>query len=97
MTLSAEAVAAYKKLMTEPKENGLDFQPLSEVFEKTEDAIAKHLLYEQYLTKINKTKDQLPKVFFYITMDKTYQQKKAADGNLGYCVRVSAGNGAPAT
>ncbi len=94
MTLSPEAVAAYKKLMTEPKENGLDIQPLSEVFEITEDATAKHLLYEQYLTKINKTKDQLPKVFFYIIMDETYQQKKAADGNLGYCVRVSAGNGA---
>lgn len=94
MTLTPEAVAAYKKLMTKPKENGLDFQPLSEVFEKTEDATAKHLLYEQYLAKINKTKDQLPKVFFYIIMDETYRQKKTSDGNLGYCVRVSAGNGA---
>ena len=94
MTLSPESVEAYKKLMTEPKENGLDFQPLSKVFEKIEDATAKHLLYEQYLQKINKTKDQLPKVFFYIIMDETYQQKKVADGNLGYCVRVSVGNGA---
>jgi len=94
MNLSLEAVAAYKKLMTEPKENGFDFPSLLEVFEKTENATAKHLLYEQYLEKISKTIDQLPKVFFYIIMDETYQQKKASDGNLGYCVRVSDGNGA---
>lgn len=92
MNLSQDTILAYKKLMTEPKENGLDFQPLSELFEKTVDSTAKHLLYDQYLTKIKKTKDQLPKVFFYIIMDEIYQQKKAADGNLGYCVRLSAGN-----
>jgi hypothetical protein len=85
MNLSPEVVAAYKKLMTEPKENGLDFQPLQELFEETKVATAKHLLYEQYLTKINKTKDQLPKVFFYIIMDEMYQQKKDEDGCLGYC------------
>lgn len=91
MILSPETVAAYKKIMTEPKEYGFDFPPLSEVFEKTEYATAKHVLYEQYLTKINKTKVQLPKVAFYMIMDETYQQKKASDGNLGYCVRVSGG------
>lgn len=88
MILSQESVSAYKKIMTDPKGNGLDFPPLSEVFEKTKSATAKHLLYEQYLSKIKKKRDQLPKVFFYIIMDEIYLQKKAEDGNLGYCVRI---------
>ena len=91
MTLTPEAVAAYKTLMTKPKENGLDFPPLSEVFEATENATAKHILFQQYIDLIKKP---LPKVMFYIIMDELYPQAKAADGNLGYCIRVSAGNGA---
>lgn len=33
--LTPEAIASYKKLMTEPKENGLDFQPNSDNWETT--------------------------------------------------------------
>lgn len=89
MKLSPGAVDAYKKLMTDPKTYGMDFEPLSEVFKPSDEATAKHLLYEQYLVRINKTKDRLPKVFFYIIMDELYPQKKAADGNLGYCVSLT--------
>lgn len=89
MTITPEAVDAYKKLMTEPKEHGLDFPPLSEVFERTHFATAKHLIYEQYLGRINKSRDQLPKIFFYIVMDEMYGQVKADDGNIGYCVRIN--------
>ncbi len=88
MTLSPEAVAAYKKLLENPKDNGFDFLPLNEVFEVTEVSIAKHLLYDQYLKVINRTREHLPKVIFYIIMDDIYNQKKADDGNLGYCVQI---------
>ena len=84
MTLSPEAVAAYKELMTNPKQHGLEFPPLSEVFVKCEEATAKHILFEQYVALIKKP---LPKVMFYIIMDELYTIAKAADGNLGYCVK----------
>lgn len=83
MELNPESVNAYKELMTNPKENGLDIPSLDECFEIAEVATAKHILYESYLNKINKP---LPKVFFYIIMDELYFKliEKAPDGNLGY-------------
>lgn len=86
MTLSPEAVDAYKKLLTDPKENGLDFPPLKEVFEDAEVATPKHILFEQYIKIINKP---LPKLMFYIIMDGMYKQAHAPDGNLGYLIKVN--------
>lgn len=88
MILAPETIDAYKDALMHPIENGLDFKPLTELFEKSEQAIAKNLVYEQYLISINKTNNQVPKVIFYIIMDEMYQQKKADDGNFGYCVTL---------
>ncbi len=84
MNITQESIAAYKELMTNPNGHGLTFPSLAQIFEETEQATAKHILFQQY---INIIKKPLPKVFFYIIMDKLYQQAKAEDGNIGYCVR----------
>ena len=90
--LTPETVSAYKTLMTKPKENGLDIPSLDEYFEEAEEGTAKHILFKDYLDRIQKP---LPKVFFYIIMDELYANKivKCADGNLGYKLkpRIVAG------
>jgi hypothetical protein len=88
ITLTPEAVNAYKELITNPKKHGLTMLSLEEVFEDTEEATAKHILFNEYLKKVN---HQLPKVFFYIIMDEIYSNKiaKANDGNLGYKLKFS--------
>jgi hypothetical protein len=88
MNLTPELVAEFKKVMTDPKSCGLDFPPLYEIFEDTEEATASHLLYEQYLQKIRTPAEQLPKIFFYIVMTELYVQRKSPDGDLGLCCRV---------
>lgn len=87
ITVSPSSVTAYRELMTNPKEYGLDFKPLAELLEKTETALDKHLVYEQYLESIKRTESQIPKIFFYIIMDELYVQKKASSGNVGYCIK----------
>jgi hypothetical protein len=89
VVLTPELIATYRELMTNPKGNGLDFPALSEVFEKTEEATAKHVLHQQYIDLIQKP---LPKLFFYIIMDELYPQAKAESGHLGYCVRIASSN-----
>ncbi len=87
ITLTTEAVNAYKELMTNPKNNGLDFPPLEECFDVYESGTAKHILYQEYIDKIKKP---LPKVFFYIIMDDIYFDRivKCLDGNLGYKLKI---------
>ena len=90
--LTPEAVSAYKTLMTKPKENGLDIPSLDKCFIDAEEGTAKHILFKEYLDRIQKP---LPKVFFYIIMDELYANKivKCADGNLGYKLKLSAVGG----
>lgn len=78
-------MAAYKELMVNPSVHGLDFPPLSDCFESFEAGTAKHILFKEYLDKIKKP---LPKIFFYIVMDELYPVVKAADGNLGYKLKI---------
>lgn len=87
VTLSREAVDAYKELMTNPKPHGLDFPPLSELFQPAEVSTPRHLLFEQYKEMIGKP---LPKVFFYIVMDEVYADriKKAPTGEMGYALKL---------
>lgn len=85
MELNPESIAAYKKALTQPKENGLDIPPLDECFEAFEEGTAKHILYEQYIAKVNKP---IPKIFFYIVMDELYPITKCPDGNLGYKLKI---------
>ena len=70
MTLTPELIEAYKKMITNPKEYNLEFESLGEIFEKSEIAIAKHLVYDSYLLRIKKP---VPKVIFYIIMDEMFQ------------------------
>lgn len=89
MEISEKHVEAYENLMNEPKKYNLEFESISEVFKESTDVIAKHIAYEQYLKRISKNENQLPKVFFYIVMDKKYKQSTDKDGNLGYCIEFN--------
>ena len=57
---------------------------IAQYYTAAQEATAKHLLFGQFTEK-TKWKN-LPKIIFYILMDELYEVKKAADGNLGYCV-----------
>lgn len=85
-TLNQKSINAYKTLMLNPKENGLDMPALHDCFEEGEGT-PKHILFDQYIEKIQKP---LPKVFFYIIMDEIYADKitKCADGNIGYKLKI---------
>jgi len=89
MELNPQSVDAYKQLMTKPKDHGLDIPALEECFDEFEEGTPKHILYQQYIDKIQKP---LPKVFFYIIMDELYFKKitKCPDGNLGYKFKIKA-------
>lgn len=87
MELNQESVAAYKTLMTQPKENGMDFDPIEQLFTKSETVTAFHILYNQYIDRIKKP---LPKVFFYIIFEEIYGPVtgKDSDGHAGYHMTI---------
>lgn len=86
--LTPETVDAYKTLITKPKENGLQFDAITDCFEKSETVTAKHILAEAYIIHIDKP---LPKVILYIIMDDLFGQCNGKDENgcLGYYLRFS--------
>ncbi len=72
------------QLTTEVVEMAQKEVAIAQYYTAAEEATAKHLLYQEF---VEKTKwKNLPKLIFYILMDKLYTVKKAPDGNLGYCV-----------
>lgn len=81
--LTPEVINAYKTLITNPKEHGLEFKPLTECFEKSDLVTPKHILAKEYLDYIQKP---LPKVILYIIMDEVFGicDGKAESGDLGY-------------
>jgi hypothetical protein len=83
MDLNEESINAYKTILEDPAKHGFDFRPLSECFEKAEQATPAHLLFKEFLDYIQKP---LPKVFFYIIMDRLYPKAKAPNGDMGYLV-----------
>jgi len=87
ITLSKEAVNAYKELMTNPQKHGLEIPSLEDCFEETDIATPKHILFADYIKRIDKP---LPKVFFYIIMDELYVNKiaKAPNGDFGYKLKL---------
>ncbi len=88
LILNPESVAAYKTLMTEPTKHGLDIPPLCECFKEAEEATARHILFDEYIKKVNKP---VPKVMFYIIMDEIYRNQiaKAPDGNMGWKLKIT--------
>jgi len=57
---------------------------IEQYYTPANDATPKHVLFKEF---VDKTKWKgLPKIVYYILMDELYPIKKAADGNLGYCV-----------
>ncbi len=83
MELNNESIAAYTKILKDPKGNGIPIRPLAECFQPAEVATPKHLLFEDYKSEVGQN---LPKVFFYIIMDTEYPETiaKAPNGDLGY-------------
>lgn len=88
MIYSPELIDAYAQILHHPEEYGADFPPLLQVIERSEAPTACHLIYDQFLKSINRRRDQLPKLVFYIVMNRLYGQTKCSDGNLGWFVRV---------
>jgi hypothetical protein len=86
--LTPETISAYKKLITNPKENGLPFDAIADCFEKNETVVAKHELADAYIKHIDKP---LPKAILYIIMDDIFGQCNGKDGNgnLGYYLRFT--------
>ncbi|QIK58778.1 hypothetical protein G7050_02545 [Dysgonomonas sp. HDW5A] len=83
MNLTPETVSAYKELITNPQNHGLELTSITDFFIKSDKVTAKHILARAYIDHIQKP---LPKVILYIIMDEIYGQcsEKADDGNLGY-------------
>jgi hypothetical protein len=69
MQLNEQSVNAYKTILSNPSEHGMDFRPITECFEKSETATAQHILFKQYLEYLQKP---LPKIIFYIVMAEIY-------------------------
>ena len=86
MELNENSIAAFKTILTNPLKYGFSFKSIIDCFDKTEEATPKHILYNQYVEYIQKP---LPKIFFYIIMDEMYEQKKAANNDMGYMVKLN--------
>lgn len=86
MILNKETIAAYKELLTHPKENRLTFDSIEDCFLKVETVTAKHVLAKYYMLYLNR---DIPKVIIYIIMDEVFGQCDGKDegGNLGYHLR----------
>lgn len=85
MTLTPELVEIYKEILEDPKGHGLKFSPLSECFDASEKVTGANILFQQYVELI---KQDVPKVIFYIMMDKRYPNGKDDYGDLGYFLTI---------
>ncbi|WP_126654110.1 hypothetical protein [Chryseobacterium aureum] len=81
MVLNNELIQAYKQMLSNPKDYNLPFKSIDEIFDPSDNAIAKHSVFEKYQSLIQR---DIPKVVFYIIMDGLFVQRKADDGNLGW-------------
>lgn len=83
LVISRETVSAYTTLVTKPKENGFEFAPITDCFQKSDQVTASHELFNQYIEYIQKP---LPKPMFYIIMIDLFGQPSGKDqkGNAGY-------------
>ena len=86
MEINEQSIAAFETILNNPKDHGFSFMPLSEIFIEAEKPTAKHILFNQLIDYIQKP---LPKIFFYIIMDKMHRVGKADDGNLGYFLKLN--------
>ncbi|KPE51259.1 hypothetical protein [Chryseobacterium indologenes] len=89
MTINQEMVSAYKECLANPKKHNLSFPSLREIFLPSDIAVAKHIVFEKYQIIIGR---EIPKLIFYIILDEVFPQKKADDGNLGWCLEFEAIN-----
>ena len=86
MEINEESINAYKTIIENPQDYGFSFKPLGECFnEANDDPTPKHILFKEYVDYIQKP---LPKVFFYLIMDRLYPQGKASSGHFGYKVKL---------
>lgn len=83
MILNEQTVSEYRNLLANPKENGLPFPSFREIFLPSDEAIAKHIVFEKYQKIINRN---IPKLIFYILLDEIFPQKNDSSGCLGYCL-----------
>ncbi|KKN15085.1 hypothetical protein LCGC14_0989600 [marine sediment metagenome] len=92
MNLNPETIGAYKELLLNPSKHKLDFKPITECFEKSDDVTAKHILAKEFIDYLNKP---LPKVILYIVMNQVFGQcdGKDSSGNLGYHLKFKADTG----
>lgn len=88
MILTPQLIESYKELLTNPKEHGLPFEPITEVFEKVDTVTPKHILYVNFMDWF---KRDLPKLIFYIIMDDLFADRIDKDpitSNMGYKLKI---------
>ncbi len=83
LELSPRSVDAYTKLLTNPAEYKLPFQPIGKCFVKSDKVTAKHILAKAYMEHVG---PNLPKLMCYIVMDAVFGicNGKDEQGRLGY-------------
>ena len=86
--LTPEVIDAYKELLLHPKENGLDFDSITDCFEKSGIVTAKHILSESYIKYIGRP---IHKLVMYIIMDQVFGNCDGKDekGDLGYHLKFT--------
>jgi len=93
MVLSKEAVDAYKVLLTNPKNNNLPIEPITDVIVKSDTVIAQHILFKDFLSYLHSKlpNADLPKVIFYILLEEIFGPCTGKDetGCAGYHLKVN--------
>jgi hypothetical protein len=87
MNINEETISAYRQMLANPAEFNLNFKPIDEIFDPSDQAIAKHIVHEKYEKIIDRN---IPKLIFYIIMDGLFTQRKSDDGNLGYLLKFNS-------
>lgn len=87
MELTPALISAYRDIIFNPSKHGLEFKPMKDCFEKSDEVTAKHILHFKFMIYINKP---LPKVIFYILMDELFGfgDGKDENGYLGYHLKI---------
>ena len=88
MQITPAVIEAHREALTNPKEYNIDITPLKECFEPSETATPAHVLHKQYESRIDR---DVPKMIFYIIMDKAYTstKAKAPNGDMGYKLKIT--------
>lgn len=73
-------------MLNNPEKHNLPFKSIDDIFDYSNEPIAKHEVHSQYERLIDRN---IPKLIFYIIMDGLFPQRKCDDGNLGWLLKFN--------